>query len=140
MPYQMAWIVPRRVLLTTFSGMISGTELQRFIAEIRSEVSKGQAPVYHISNSLAMEKVEVSLKSLGDMIKTVPVFSSLGMQIDVNHARGLNAFLAKFSAQIVRIEAHTVSTVDEAIALLKRVDGTLSEAVWEVPTDELILT
>ncbi len=140
MPYQLIWAVPKRVLLTTFSGVISQLELQEFVVQMRDEVPLGTAPVYHISDSLAMQKVQVSLKALSELVKAWSTFSKLKVQIDVNRPSSLNAFMAKFGAQLIHIEAHTVSSLSEAVNMLKRIDANLADAVWNLPVDKSAFT
>jgi len=55
--------------MTTFSGVISQSELQEFVAQIRTEMPRGIAPIYHISDSLAMGKVQVSMTVLSDLVR-----------------------------------------------------------------------
>lgn len=134
MPYQMQWIVEKRVILSTFSGIVTRDELLTFINTMLVEVRKGTAPVFHISDSLNLKKVELSLKALLDLVKTFRVFTELGAQIDINRARTVNTFFASAAAKLIRIDAHTVTSLDEAIDLVKRLDHRLGEAVWELPT------
>lgn len=134
MPYQMQWIVEKRVILSTFSGIVTKAELLTFMNTISVEVRKGDAPVFHISDSLNLAKVELSLKALLDMVKTVRVFSELGAQIDINRARTVNTFLASAAAKLIRIDAHTVTSLEEAVDLVKRIDHRLAEAEWNLPT------
>lgn len=133
MAYRMVWIVPNRVLLTTFEGDITQMELQQFVADIRDRVRNGEAPVYHISNSLDMGKVHLSLKALGDLIKNVSVFAELGAQIDINKPRSLNAFLASLGSQLIRIKSYTVQSLDEAVQVVRRIDPALEDAPWQIP-------
>ncbi|CAG1011855.1 hypothetical protein ANRL4_04511 [Anaerolineae bacterium] len=133
MAYRMVWIVPNRVLLTTFEGDVTQIELQQFVADIRDRVRSGEAPVYHISNSLNMGKVHLSLKALGDLIKNVSIFAELGAQIDINKPRSLNAFLASVGSQLIRVKSYMVQSLDEAVQVVKRVDPALENALWQMP-------
>lgn len=133
MPYRMTWIVPKHVLLTTFSGLVTQEELQQFIIDIRNQLHQGTPPLYHISNSLAMEKVGMSLKALTGLVKSVRLFATLELQIDINHRGGINTFFAALAPQMVGIDARTVTSLDDAIALLKKVNPTLADMTWELP-------
>lgn len=133
MAYRMVWIVPNRVLLTTFEGDVTQIELQQFVADIRDRVRSGEAPVYHISNSLNMGKVHLSLKALGDLIKNVSIFAELGAQIDINKPRSLNAFLASVGSQLIRVKSYMVQSLDEAVQVVKRVDPALDNVLWQMP-------
>lgn len=115
-------------------GVITRDELQKFIDEIRVEIRSGTPIVYHISNSLALEKVELSLKAFQDLLKTVSLFGELGMQVDINQHM-LNKMLAGFGGQFVRVRTRTVSTMAEAVTLLKKTDPTLEQLEWKIPSD-----
>ncbi|MBE2268894.1 MAG: hypothetical protein IAE80_11730 [Anaerolinea sp.] len=135
MPYQIRWVVPQRVILTTMIGTVTRPELERYIDEIRSEIRKGQKPVYHISNSLMLDKVELSLKAFQELLKSISMFNELGMQVDINN-HALNKMLASFAGQFVKVRTRTVTTPAEAIALLKRTDPTLETVEWSFSEGE----
>ncbi len=136
MPYQLSWVVPNRVILTTFTGVVSKTELQQYIAEITREVHKGEQPLYQITNSLALEKVQMSLKAFGDLIRSVSAFTGLTANIDINKPRAITTFLATVASQFVRVKLQTVPTLAEAIDVLKRIDRSLETLPWALPTQE----
>ncbi len=138
MPYRIDWLVPRKVLLSTFNGDISKDELHVFIEEIRACVRSGDKPIYHISNSLAMGRVQVSLKVLTDLVKSFSMIGDIGVQIDINHPRAINTFLANVASQVLKLKTYTVTSLDEAIALLKRIDRDLETVTWTMPPPEAL--
>lgn len=130
MPHKIIWVVDKRVLLTTFNGVITAEELSRFIADVRAEIKQGTPLVHHISNSLGMEKVQFSLKTLQTLTSAVKMTGELGWQVDINQ-NPMNKFFANLGGQFVRLRTRTFSTLDEAIAFLKDVDETLNAARWD---------
>ncbi|MFN8531166.1 MAG: hypothetical protein U0670_21390 [Anaerolineae bacterium] len=134
MPYQLGWIVPKRVILTQFSGNISKDELIRYAMQMQREISSGDSPVYHISDSLNLGKVELSLGAVQKLIRTLPSFKALSWQVDINRP-GLNTMLAALGSQFAGVRTRTFATQTEAVAFLKSVDETLERAVWsDTPT------
>lgn len=129
MAYKIDWLVKERVLLTTFSGVITQPELAGFINDIRTEIPKGRPIVYHISNSLALEKVELSLKTFRTMLGAYQMVKELGWQIDVN-TNALNKMFSNLGAQFARIRTRTYPTLEEAIAFLREIDPSLEKEVW----------
>lgn len=138
MAYRIDWLVPRKVLLSTFTGDISKDELHTFIEDIRARIHSGERPIYHISNSLAMGRVQVSLKVLTDLVKSVSMIGEIGIQIDINHPRTMNTFFANVASQIIKLKTYTVGSLDEAVALLKRSDRSLETVTWTMPPAELL--
>jgi hypothetical protein len=138
MPYRIDWLVPRKVLLSTFNGDISKDELHAFIEDSFAHVRNGDKPIYNISNSLAMGRVQVSLKALTDLVKSVSMIGDIGVQIDINHPRTINTFLANVASQVLKIKTYTVTSLDEAIALLKRIDRDLETVTWTMPPPEVL--
>jgi len=129
MTYKTVWLVKDRVLLSTFSGVITQLELESFISEVRGEIAKGRPLVHHISNSLALEKLELSLKTFRSLLGAYKMVGELGWQVDVNR-NTVNKMLSSLGAQFVRIRTRTYPTLDEAVSFLKGVDPTLAGEVW----------
>lgn len=135
MPYRIEWIVEKRVLLTTFSGKVTKAELCKFIEQIRDEIRSGQPLIYHISDSLDLEKVEISLLALQQLIKSISTFSELSWQIDINYPRALNTMLAAFASQFAGVRTRTMTALDDAVVFLKEIDPTLEIATWTLPAE-----
>ena len=136
MPYRVQWAVPKRVILTTFWGVISEADLLAFVTEIRTAIAEGQAPIFHISNSLGMQNVSISIGALSTLIRSLPSFGKLGAQIDVNRPRTMNSFLAGIGGQLIRVETLTVATLDEAVEIIKRKDLGLNDVAWDLSSPE----
>ena len=139
MPYQVRWIVPDRVLLTTFSGVLTQAELKAFIAEVVQLITNGQPPVFHISDSLAMERVDVSLGVLTGLVKAVPTLTGLGAQIDINSPRAINTFLANIGSQLLKLRTHTVPTLTLAVEIIKRIAPELDNVSWKLPAAPVLV-
>ena len=136
MPYRVQWAVPKRVILTTLWGVISEADLLAFVTEIRAAIAEGQAPIFHISNSLEMQNVSFSIGALSALVRSLPSFTQLGAQIDVNRPRSMNSFLASVGSQLIRLDARTVATMDEAVEVIKRKDLGLIDVPWDLSWPE----
>lgn len=139
MPYQVRWLVPDRVLLTTFSGVLTQADLKVFIVEVVQLITNGQAPVFHISDSLAMERVDMSLGVLTSLIKAVPTLTGLGAQVDINKPHAINAFLANVGSQLLKIRTYTVPTLATAVEMIKRIAPELDTVRWELTAPPPVL-
>lgn len=131
MPYIIRWAVPKHVLITTFKGLITKEELVQFMHDIRVEIQKGEHPICHISNSLAMDKVQLSLPILLNLIKSFPLANKLSWSIDINR-NPTNTMLASLATQFVRVRVRTVKTLEDAVEFLKQSDLALRDATWDI--------
>ncbi|MBC8170452.1 MAG: hypothetical protein H7X77_02230 [Anaerolineae bacterium] len=140
MPYHIDWLVKDRVLLTTFSGVLTLDELIEFIDTIMLEIQQGQPMVHHVSNSLGMERVEFSLKTLQTLTRAKKIVDALGWQIDINR-NPLLKMISGIASQFANARTRTFATADEAISFLKERDQTLADLIWKtelLKTDETI--
>jgi hypothetical protein len=128
----MIWAVEKRVILTTFVGNVTREDLIAFTKDMSAMVKEGQTPLYHISNSLQLTKVELSLPALFSVIKSIGTLRELAWQIDVN-LNPTNKMLASLSTQLMRIQTRTMPTLYDAVAFVKNVDETLRTATWDIP-------
>jgi hypothetical protein len=137
MPYTIEWLIEGRVLLSTLTGVITQPELKDFIEDIQVYLQQadpfgsqaGTRPVHHISNSLQLERVDISLKSLQLLVSAYKLAGKIGWQLDVNR-HPINKMFANLATQFAHIQTRTFPTQDAAVQFLKDVDPTLRDAVW----------
>ncbi|MDZ4672519.1 MAG: hypothetical protein SH821_16785 [Phototrophicales bacterium] len=137
MTYNIIWAVESRVLLTTFVGRVTKDDLLAYIDEMREKIKEGKQPLYHISNSLQLTKVELSLPALFSLVKSVGLYSALAWQIDVN-LNPTNKMLAALSSQVIRLRSRTVPSLYDAVTFIKSVDDSLVDATWHIPAPEVV--
>jgi hypothetical protein len=135
MPHQTVWLVEKRVILVTFSGVITAEELAEFVQETEHLIASGIPLVHLITDSLAMERVAFSLGTLRSLALAYQLTGKLGWQIDVNH-NPLLKMLVAIGTQFARVRTRTFKTLADAIQFLKTNDVTLSNAEWrhDLPT------
>lgn len=129
MPHQTVWLVEKRVILVTFTGVITAEELVQFIQEVEQHIENGTPLVHLITDSLAMERVAFSLETIRSLALAYNLTGKLGWQIDVNHNQLLK-MLVSIGTQFARVRARTFKTLTEAIQFLKNNDLTLTNAEW----------
>ncbi len=135
MTYNIVWAVEKRVLISTFVGKVTKDDLIGFANTIREMVKQGEHPIYHISNSLQLTKVELSLNALFALVKSVGIITELAWQIDVN-LNPTNKMLAALSSQIIRLRTRTFPSMYDAVTFLKAIDDTLTDVTWNIPEPE----
>ena len=136
MPHEIKWIVEKRVIMTTFTGVVTIPELKEFIEDVQLMIQEGTPLVYHISNSLDMERVQFSLGALQLISRGTKLVGALGWQIDIN-TNAVNKMFANFASQFAGIRTRTFPSLDLAIVFLRHSDPSFMDATWLV--DESIM-
>lgn len=131
MTYTISWAVEKRVIISTFVGDVTKDDLIEFINQMREWVKEGEQPLYHISNSLELTKVHLSLGALLQLIRSVGIFGHLAWQIDVN-LNPTNKMLAALSSQIMRLRTRTVPSMNDAVNFIKSIDDSLIDVTWNI--------
>ena len=131
MTYTISWAVEKRVIVSTFVGDVTKEDLIEYTNQMREWVKEGEQPLYHISNSLELTKVHLSLGALLQLIRSVGVFGHLAWQIDVN-LNPTNKMLAALSSQIMRLRTRTVPSMNDAVNFIKSIDDSLIDAKWNI--------
>lgn len=132
MSYHTIWAVEKRVLLSTFIGNVTKDDLINYTNQMKELVKQGEPPLYHISNSLQLTKVELSLSALFALVKSIGVLGELAWQIDVN-MNPTNKMLASLSSQILRIHTRTMPSMYDAVTFIRQVEPELENATWHLP-------
>ncbi|PJF31987.1 MAG: hypothetical protein CUN52_02340 [Phototrophicales bacterium] len=136
MTYTIDWAVEKRVIISTFIGDVTREDLMSYINQMREWVKQGEQPLYHISNSLELTKVHLSLGALLQLVRSVGIFGHLAWQIDVN-LNPTNKMLAALSSQVIRIRTRTVPSMNDAVNFIKSIDITLANVEWNIPNRHL---
>lgn len=134
MPHTVSWLVDDRVLMTQFQGVITGAELGTFIEEVLTLARTGTPMVHHISDSMALERVEFSLGTARNLLKGRQLVSELGWQIDINR-NPINKMFAGIISQFAGVRTRTVPTMADAFQFLGQNDMTLAHVDWKALLD-----
>lgn len=135
MPYQLSWLIEERVIYAEFQGRITVDELKAFIADVTDYIESGTPLVHLITNSLHMEKVDMSLATLQTLASAYELTDQLGWTIDINRHPILRMF-AGLAVQFANVRQRTVKTIQEAVNFLRTNDDTLRDVVWHLPAEE----
>jgi hypothetical protein len=129
MPHTTRWLVDKRVIYVEFEGRITKEELQQFVDEVKALLDEGIPLVHLITNSLDMEKVDISMGTLRTLAGAYNLTGQLGWTVDINNNPILKMF-AGISSQFAGVRQRTVSSLDEAVNFLKENDDTLADSTW----------
>lgn len=132
MTYTIRWAVEKRVIISTFVGDVTKEDLIEYVNQMRELVKEAEQPLYHISNSLELNKVHLSLGALLQLVRSVGIVGHIAWQIDVN-LNPTNKMLAALSSQVMRLRTRTVPSMNDAVNFIKSIDDSLVNATWHIP-------
>jgi len=118
MPFDVAWIHPQRVTYGRFYGEITVDEVHEANQVAMERIKQGTPPVYVIVNTLDIDKIPTSLKSMQDIVAYVRE-PNLGMIVYISDNR-LISFFNTVVSQLSNASFYTVKSMDEALALIQR--------------------
>lgn len=136
MPHEIQWLVEQRVILCTFHGTIHAEELEQFITEVRSMARTGIPLVHLITDSLDLQKLEISLAAMKNLAQAAKMAGELGWIVDINR-NPINRMFAGLSAQFAGVRFRTFLQRDEGVNFLKTNDHSLAEIEWNFDAQEI---
>ena len=126
MATQTSWYIKDRVVLCRVDGNFTLDEIKQASDEIKSLLEQGRRPVHVISDVRELKEYPIRL---GDIKNSTEYLRhpAMGWQIVVSHQNQLIRFLATVLGQAVHVNIRVVSTMEEATAVLERIDQGLGE-------------
>lgn len=134
MPYHMKWFVQKRVILTQFWGNVTRDDILQFISELEGKIEEGTPLIHHISDGLEIEKLNIDLKTLQLMLKSMKPSETMGWHIEVTRSP-INRMIGAIANQFAKIRFRTYNTVQEAVDFLLIGDDTLRKSDFETELD-----
>lgn len=127
MPYQLDWLVPKRIVLLTYQGTITETELHESDAALCRFYDEGDANAAHIHQICILDgSSKTSLAQLTAL--KWPKHPRNGWMIGIGKTNSIERIIGGFAAQLLKMRFRSADTVEEAVEILYRVDLTLPEA------------
>ncbi len=125
MAYELSWIVPKRVILCELSGFTEEASGREFDAEMCRMLDDGDAEAALIHTVLVFDKMtgRPNLKLLTSFSFTKHPRN--GWLIATGITNPLIKMVGSLAAQITKIRATGIDTVEEAIQLLYEFDSTI---------------
>lgn len=133
MPYAVKWYVPGRVTLAHYWGDHTFEEMQESNTLSIENIRAGKAPVHLLLHSLDVHSLP---RSYLPMLKEIERFRhepNMGWTINITHS-GLLHFFGVMSSNVLKSPFAAVNTVEEAHALLRKVDPSVADllpANWD---------
>ena len=125
MAYQLSWYRDKKILLGTFNGVLAPNDLVDVNNIGTDMIRQGTPPVHDIVDALALDKVPFDLKLLN---KSMQLFKEPNLGWVVVIAKNpMFGFFGSILSQAAGKNVRVVSTWDEALAILARVDSSLAD-------------
>lgn len=122
MPFDVDWLIDRRVVHVRFHGIVSADDVRAQSAETIAVVEQGVPPVHVFVDASAIDRVDLGLGELrGLAVSATPGF---GWMIVVA-PNSLYRFFISIAAQFMRGTYKFVASQDEALEFLRQQDVSL---------------
>lgn len=127
MPYQISWMVQQRLMHIELFGNMTLDELRAVAQESIAYTQAGIAPVHAVIDQSRVERVPISLSTLVNSM-TIGVQPNSGVSVLVGGSR-FTRYITQMLYQLVRLDMRQAEDIDQAIAVLQRLDETLPTAM-----------
>lgn len=122
MAYEVSWLIDKRLMLISFSGVLTKEDLHAASEAAFLLAESGTAPVHSITDGTHLTSVEIGIDDLRKVMENRSYKS--GWSVTVTPGR-MERFLASIANQLFRMKSRHFATMEEAFAFLKDVDATL---------------
>ena len=126
MPFEVKWYVEGRITMARYYGDHTFEEMQESNTLSIENIRAGTAPVHLLLHSLDVTSLP---RSYLPMLKEIERFRhepKMGWTVNVTHS-GLLHLLGVLSSNLLKSPFAAVNTMEEAHALLRKVDPTLAD-------------
>ena len=122
MPYEISWLVDKRVLYTRMYGYVTGEDLRNNNADMEAFVQDSELLLHTVTDATETTGTDMGLRDL----QSTPFTSveNLGWGIYISPSK-MNRFFASVITQLSKKRGRQFETLDEALKFLNEMDDTL---------------
>jgi hypothetical protein len=124
MPYEVTWLVDKRIIYFHTSGIATIDDVKAGNKKVMVMLDEGIPFVHLITDSTDVEKVQLGLNDLASVFRDMPASPKLGWSIYIS-PKMLDRFFASVTTQLTKSRHREFNTLADAIAFLQSVDDTL---------------
>ncbi len=122
MPYEISWLVDKRVLYTRMYGFVTSEELNAQNKDIGEYARHSELLLHTINDGISVTGTSMGLRDLQNT--QFNDLGNLGWAIYVSPSK-MNRFFASVITQLSKKRGRQFSTLDEALKFLNEMDDTL---------------
>jgi hypothetical protein len=127
MPFETFWYAEPRITVGRFHGVVTMDELHEANQVAIERIRAGEPPVHVIVDTLAIERVPVSVRAITDLIAYTRE-PQLGWIIYIADNRFIR-FLSSVVAQVAGANFHNARTMEDGLDALIRLDPTVAPLI-----------
>lgn len=126
--YGASWLVDKRVCLIEISGELDDQRVIEFNTHIRDEyLEKGEAPVHIIMDAQNLVNYPRNVTTLRKASAISTQHPNTGWVCLVGFDNSMLRFLGSAIAQLLGLKFKQMNTLEEAVAVLRSVDSSLTD-------------
>ncbi len=122
MPYEISWLVDKRVLYTRMYGFVTGEELNAQNKDIGEYARQSELLLHTINDGIGVTGTSMGLRDLQNT--QFNSLDNLGWAIYVSPSK-MNRFFASVITQLSKKRGRQFATLGEALKFLNEMDDTL---------------
>lgn len=126
MAYELSWIEPGRILGFKISDHHSDADIAESITEILAYLEQGVKPVHFLVDLRTIKSFPPNVVSVYHGVSPVLQHDKVGWYVVIGNNNTLVNFFVSTVTQIARSNARLVSSHEEAMAVLQRIDPSLA--------------
>ena len=131
MPYEIKWYLEPHIIYVHISGDVDAAEVKAIFRELSEHAAQGTRPVYVVSDLSDLGRYPINAAEYQKAVKILAGY------IDVSIVIGMSSpilkFISSFISQISQYELRMVDTLDEALAIIERLQPELFSQPAERP-------
>jgi len=124
MPYEISWLVDKRVLYTRMYGFISSEEMDAQNKEIAEYAQKSELLLHTLNDGIGVTGTSMGLRDLQNT--QFNNFNNLGWAIYISPSK-MNRFFASVITQLSKKRGRQFATLEEGLRFLQEIDDTLPQ-------------
>lgn len=135
MPYTVDWYIENEIIYTRYSSVTTTEELRESLVKSKALMDSSPRPLVHSIIDVGDVVEAVALKDSLSVVREVGTHPRAGWSITIREESMLVKMAAAMGSSLFRLRYRSFSTLDEAIALLKEMDQTIS---WDKATPSVV--
>lgn len=125
METKVAWYLENRIILAHVADDNTIEDLAVINKAIVQYLEQGTAPIHLLIDVTEMGSIPSNIAKIKQTF-TYLDHPSIGWSLFIGHMNAIEKFIVSITTQMSKLDAKTVDTIEDAIAVLNRVDATLT--------------
>lgn len=124
MPFEITWLIEKRLVLERLSGVLTPEELEARILKAKQFLESGQPPVHYVIDMREVEKIPLNLREIRHAARLYR-HPALGWTVTFGISNRIIHTLVTIAAKTIEARYRDFATQDEAIRFLYSLDPSL---------------